>query len=123
MMTHRILIVENDPLWHQMLEEISENLGYATCQASLGTDALHLVRETDVSLILLDIKLPGIKGHQLLRQLRKDKMAIPVIVVAGYLTPEVVETLIDSSIHGIIVKSEFRVRRLADAISAALEGV
>ena len=72
-MTHRILIVENDPLWHQMLEEISENLGYATCQASLGTDALHLVRETDVSLILLDIKLPGIKGPEVQR----------VIVVPG----------------------------------------
>ena len=47
-------------------------------------------------------------------------MAVPVIVVAGYLTPEEVETMVDSSIQGIIVKSEFRVRRLADAMSAAL---
>ncbi len=120
MMTQRILIVENDPRWYQMLDEVSANLGYTTCQAGLATDAIDLLRETDIALILLDIKLPGIKGHQLLHQLRKNKMSVPVIVVAGYLTPEVVEILIDSRIQGIIVKSEFRVRRLADAISAAL---
>ena len=122
-MTQQILIVENDPNWHQMLDEVSANLGYTTCQAGLAKEALQVLRETDIALILLDIKLPGIKGHQLLQQLRKVKIAVPVIVVAGYLTPEVVETLIDSRIQGIIVKSEFRVQRLADAISTALEKV
>ena len=121
-MTQQILIVENDPNWHQMLDEVSANLGYTTCQAGLANEALQVLRKTDIALILLDIKLPGIKGHQLLQQLRKIKIAVPVIVVAGYLTPEVVEILIDSRIQGIIVKSEFRVRRLADAISTALEG-
>jgi len=119
-MPHSILIVENDPRWHQMLNEVSENLGYTTCQAGRAIDALKLVRSTDVALILLDIKLPAIQGHLLLRQLRKDQLTIPVIVVAGYLTPEVVETLVDSHVHEIIVKSEFRVRRLADAIASAL---
>ena len=119
-MPHPILIVENDPRWHQMLDEVSVNLGYTTYQARIAREALHLVRKTDFALILMDIKLPGIQGHVLLRQLRKDKMAIPVIVVAGYLTPEVVETLVDSRVHEIIVKSEFRVRRLADAIASAL---
>ena len=123
MMTQQILIVENDPNWHQMLDEVSANLGYTTCQAGLANEALQVLRETDIALILLDIKLPGIKGHQLLQQLRKVKIAVPVIVVAGYLTPEVVEILIDSRIQGIIVKSEFRVQRLADAISTALEKV
>ena len=122
-MTQQILIVENDPNWHQMLDEVSANLGYTTCQAGLANEALQVLRETDIALILLDIKLPGIKGHQLLQQLRKIKIAVPVIVVAGYLTPEVVEILIDSRIQGIIVKSEFRVQRLADAISTALEKV
>ena len=122
-MTQQILIVENDPNWHQMLDEVSANLGYTTCQAGLAKEALQVLRETDIALILLDIKLPGIKGHQLLQQLRKVKIAVPVIVVAGYLTPEVVEILIDSRIQGIIVKSEFRVQRLADAISTALEKV
>ena len=122
MMKHRILIVENDPRWHQMLGEVSEELGYETFQASLVKDAIQVLREIDVSLILLDIKLPGVKGHQFLQLLRKNHMAVPVIVVAGFLTPEVVETLIEARINGIIVKSEFRVRRLAKEIEAALVG-
>ena len=111
MMKHRILIVENDPRWHQMLGEVSEELGYETFQASLVKDAIQVLRVIDVSLILLDIKLPGVKGHQFLQLLRKNHMAVPVIVVAGFLTPEVVETLIDARINGIIVKAEFRARR------------
>ena len=87
-MPHSILIVENDPRWHQMLNEVSENLGYTTCQTGRAIDALKLVRSTDVALILLDIKLPAIQGHLLLRQLRKSKLTIPVIVVAGDPTPE-----------------------------------
>ena len=122
MLKHRILIVENDPRWHQMLGEVSEELGYETFQASLVKDAIQVLREIDVSLILLDIKLPGARGHQFLQLLRKNHMAVPVIVVAGFLTPEVVETLIDARVNGIIVKSEFRVQRLAKEIEAALVG-
>ncbi len=119
-MKQQILIVENDPYWHHMLGEISANLGYSTCQAGLAVDALKLLRTQDIALILLDIKLPGIQGHLLLRQLRKDKLIVPVVVIAGFLTPEVVENLIDFRVQEIIVKSEFRVRRLANAISTAL---
>ena len=122
-MKHRILIFENDPRWYQMLGEISEELGYETFQASLVTDAIQILQKNDVSLILLDIKLPGVKGHQFLQLLRKNNMAVPVIVVAGFLTPEVVEALIDARINGIIVKSEFRLQRLAKEIEAALVGV
>ena len=119
-MPQPILIVENDPHWHQMLSEVSEKLGYTTCQVGLARDALNLIRSTDIALILLDIKLPTIQGHLLLSYLRKNKIVIPVIVVAGYLSPEVVETLIDFEVHEIIIKSQFRVRRLADAIASAL---
>ena len=121
-MKHRILIVANDPRWYQMLGEISEELGYETFQASLVTDAIQILQKNDVSLILLDIKLPGVEGHQFLQLLRKNNMAVPVIVVAGFLTPEVVEALIDARINGIIVKSEFRLQRLAKEIEAALVG-
>ena len=122
-MMHRILIVENDPRWYQMLEEVSANLGYSTCRAARAREALDVVEKDDIALILLDIKLPSIHGHFLLRKLRKDKLMVPIIVVAGYLTPEVVETLIDGRVQEIIVKSEFRVRRLAEAMSSAIDGV
>lgn len=62
-------------------------------------------------------------GHLLLRQLRKNNVTIPVIVVAGYITPEVAEFLVDSRVSDIMVKSKFRVKRLSNAISTAIRNI
>ena len=120
-MAQQILIVENDPHWAHMLDEVSSSLGYSTCRVSLARDAINMLTKTNISLIIVDILLPSLKGHLLLHQLRKNSVAIPVIVVAGYITPEVAESLVDSRVNDIIVKSNFRVKRLSNAISTALK--
>ena len=122
-MTQQILIVENDPHWAHMLDEVSSSLGYSTCQVSLARDAINMLTKTKISLIIIDILLPSVRGHLLLHQLRKNSVTIPVIVVAGYITPEVAESLVDSRVSDIIVKSKFRVKRLSNAISTAIKNI
>ena len=122
-MAQQILIVENDPHWAHMLDEVSSSLGYLTCQVSLARDAINMLTKTKISLIIIDILLPSVRGHLLLRQLRKNSVTIPVIVVAGYITPEVAESLVDSRVSDIIVKSKFRVKRLSNAISTAIKNI
>lgn len=119
----QILIIENDPNWADMLDEVSTSLGYSTCQVNSARDAINILTTTNISLIIADILLPSVKGHLLLRQLRKNNVKIPVIVVAGYITPEVAESLLDSATNDIIVKSKFRVKRLSNAISTALKDI
>lgn len=119
----QILIVENDPNWAHILHEVSSNLGYSTCQVGSARDAITMLTKTKISLIIADILLPSVKGHVLLRHLRKNNVTTPVIVVAGYITPEVAESLLDSATNDIIVKSKFRVKRLSGAISAALKNI
>ncbi len=122
-MAQQILIVENDPHWAHMLDEVASSLGYLTCQVSLARDAMNMLTKTKMSLIIIDILLPSVRGHLLLRQLRKNSVTIPVIVVAGYITPEVAESLVDSRVSDIIVKSKFRVKRLSNAISTAIKNI
>ena len=122
-MAQQILIVENDPHWAHMLNEVSSSLGYSTCQVSLARDAMNMLTKKKISLIIIDILLPSVRGHLLLRQLRKNSVTIPVIVVAGYITPEVAESLVDSRVSDIIVKSKFRVKRLSNAISTAIKNI
>ena len=122
-MAQQILIVENDPHWAHMLDEVSSSLGYSTCQVSLARDAINMLTKTKISLIIIDILLPSVRGHLLLRQLRKNSVTIPVVVVAGYITPEVAESLVDSRVSDIIVKSKFRVKRLSNANSPAIKNI
>ena len=48
-MAQQILIVENDPHWAHMLDEVSSSLGYSTCQVSLARDAINMLKDEKVN--------------------------------------------------------------------------
>ncbi len=119
-MAKQVLIVENAREYREMLQEIVEGIGYAAHSAQKATDAWKLLQNEIISLILLDIKMPGIHGHQFLRYIRKKGTRIPVIVVSGFLSPEVLEVLKAFDVTQVIVKP-FKVMRLAQEVNKVLE--
>ena len=119
-MSKLILIVENDKEHREMLQEIVEGLGYEAVVVGRATAALKAIEEHLVSLILLDIKMPRVYGHLFLRHIRNQGKRIPVVVVSGYLTPEVFEVLREYDVPQVIVKP-FTVKRLAQSVLQVLE--
>ena len=105
-----------------MLQEIVEGMGDDTYVVTRATEAFKVLEENIVSLILLDIKMPVVHGHQFVRYLRKQGNRIPIIVISGYLTPEVLEILLDYQIRTVITKAQFKVQRLAQEVTALLGG-
>ncbi|NGO90826.1 MAG: response regulator [Halomonas sp.] len=81
----RILIVDDEPAIRQFLRISLGSQGFCICEASTGSAALHTVRERlttePIDLILLDLGLPDIDGHQVLRTLRQQ-VGIPIIIVS-----------------------------------------
>ncbi len=119
-MAKRVLIVENTQDYRQVLQEIVEGLGYQAEAVNRATEALKVINRDVISLILLDIKMPSLRGDVLLQYIRKGGKRIPVVAVSAYLTPEVLEVLRDNGVRQAIAKP-FRVRRLAQAVRQALE--
>lgn len=80
-----ILIVDDDRLIQMYLEKLLEKNRMNTLCASNGTEALKLLEDADISLILLDLSMPGISGFEVLKTLKTDKALnnIPVIVVSS----------------------------------------
>lgn len=81
----KILIVEDEP---SQLELLSYNLtveGYDVLKAETGEDALFILEETEVDLIVLDWMLPQISGLEVCRQIKRSKAArnIPVIMLTA----------------------------------------
>ena len=120
-MSQRILIVENSPEYRQMLQEIVQALGFEVEAVDRALEAWRVMERDPVALLLLDIKMPGVRGDDFLRFIRKKGRRTPVIVISGYLTPQVMENLLQHQV-GVIAKP-FRVKRLALDISKALEAV
>jgi CheY-like chemotaxis protein len=80
-----ILITEDDPHTGLLLEFALEQEGFTPIRATNGSDALHVLEETDVDLIILDAILPGIDGFELCQRIRETPRldAIPIIMASA----------------------------------------
>jgi len=85
-----------------------------------ASDALGLIRELSVDLILLDIEMPSVSGFEFLHDLRKipKYMHTPVIIVTGHSEPEFLESARNSSAADVLIKP-VRPRTLIEAIEKA----
>lgn len=80
-MAERVLVVDDD---HQMLKAVSNALkarGYSVLTAGNGETALDVMAAEELDLLLLDLGLPGIEGHEVIERLRAWSR-VPVIVIS-----------------------------------------
>ena len=80
----KILIVDDQAAVREELAYALRYEGYEPTEARDGDAALAAVEETAFQVVLLDIKMPGLDGMQVLSQLRKDHPELPVIMISGH---------------------------------------
>jgi len=80
-----ILIVEDDPKNLKLVRDTLRVKGYRTLEAGTGEEGVHLARDQQPALILMDIQLAGISGVEAFRHIRADPATrtIPVIAVTA----------------------------------------
>ncbi len=81
-----ILIVDDDPHILESLEEILSFEGYKCVKAADGKEALSLLSDEPVDLILLDLRLPRINGLEVLKHCVRSKPNLPVVMISGHAT-------------------------------------
>jgi len=88
-----ILVVDDTSENLKLLKEILTSQGYKVRPASNGEDALEAVNQRKPDLILLDIKMPGMDGYEVCRQLKAvpETHDIPIIFITASLDPKGVE--------------------------------
>lgn len=86
-----ILIVDDQAGIRLLLNEVFVKEGYTTHVASNGHEALEIFKETELDCILLDIKMPGMDGIEVLKQIRIMNQNIPVLMMTAYGEKELVE--------------------------------
>jgi two-component system cell cycle response regulator CtrA len=79
----RILVVEDDAGTARSLELMLKAEGFVIDLAEVGEDALEIGKLYDHDLMLLDLMLPDISGHEVLRRLRLAKVHTPVLILSG----------------------------------------
>jgi two-component system, response regulator, stage 0 sporulation protein F len=82
-MEGRLLLVDDDPGVLELLNEYFAGQGYSVELASSGEAALSAVRAKRPDLVLLDIRMLGIDGVEVLRRLRREDATLPVVMVTA----------------------------------------
>ncbi len=79
----RILLVEDDPTTSRSIELMLTHANLNVYCTDLGEDGIDLAKLYDYDLILLDLHLPDMSGHDVLRQLRLARIDTPILILSG----------------------------------------
>ncbi len=84
MSKNRIMIVDDDSAHRLSLKANLEEAGFETVEAGTGEEALELAESQKLDLILLDLRMPGMGGLEVLQHLFESGLPAPVIIMTAY---------------------------------------
>ena len=113
----KILIVEDDPINLKLTSEVLQSGGHVVMLATTADQAMLSIAAVKPDLILLDLRLPGIKGLAVVRQCRErtDTRDIPIIAVTGFSSEHTEFEAIKAGCDAYIVKP-LNIRTLSQQI-------
>lgn len=83
-MEKKVLVVEDDASVREGLEKGFAKKGYAVLSAESAEQALEILKQEDIRVMFLDIKLPGMNGVDLCKKIRADKPNAMIHAMTGY---------------------------------------
>jgi DNA-binding response OmpR family regulator len=118
-MTQHILIADDDEDLRQALSQMLEIEGFTIAGAPDGDAALTLAQQTAYDLVLLDVKMPGRDGLEVLAALRDQMPQVPVIMMSGQPGRNTVANALEGGACDFILKpfnDEFVLRAVKRAL-------
>ncbi|EPX79098.1 response regulator transcription factor CtrA [Litoreibacter arenae] len=79
----RVLLVEDDPTTAKSISMMLTHANLNVYSTDLGEEGVDLAKLYDYDLILLDLNLPDMTGHEVLRQLRQARVETPILILTG----------------------------------------
>ncbi len=130
MITERVLIVDDDESVRWVLKKSLEKEGIETALAKNAAEALERIKEGDIAIALMDIRMPGMSGFEALETIRSGDSGISVIIMTAQATMQnAIEAMrrgafdyitkpFDLDEVNILVRKAIDVRRLSQEVSA-----
>jgi len=115
----RVLVVDDDETVRDLLVSGLKAAAYAVDAATDGPTAIERLRDEKYDLLVTDLKMPGMDGLTVIREARRHRAGISVLVVTGHSTEASAIEAINMGVAGYVTKP-FRMPRLVAAAARAL---
>ena len=83
-----LLIVDDEVRFLATYKKLLERRGIATATATNGLDALKMLNQTLIDVVVLDVKMPGIDGIEALQKIKQEHPDVEVILLTGHMSVE-----------------------------------
>src|SRR5213082_2605509 len=116
----RILVIDDEAPIRDSLKMTLEYEGYEFLAAATGQEGLALVEREAPDLVLLDVKMPGMDGIEVLERLRNMNESLPIVVVSGHGT---ISTAVEATKKGAFdfIEKPFASERVLVSLRNALD--
>jgi len=121
----RVLVIDDDEMQRTLLDRMLDSVGLEVDVASDGLEGLRLFNANEPDLVLTDISMPGLDGHEVISAIRTHRNDIPVIAISGGGgSAEKDELLARAAKLGAteIIMKPFEFNQLVGAVKRALKG-
>ncbi len=80
----KVLIADDDPSIRMLYRHRLEEAGYRVLEAADGTAAWNCIRDERPSVVVLDMKMPGAYGLEVMNRMTEEKVLLPVVICTAY---------------------------------------
>ncbi len=120
----RVLVIDDDEEHRTLLRHMLEGLGHEVAAALDGADGLRLFGRHSPDLVMTDINMPGLDGHEVIKALKVRHAGVPVIAISGGSAIAKDDLLLKAAALGAVevIMKPFEFRQIAGAVQRALRG-
>jgi DNA-binding NtrC family response regulator len=115
-----ILLIDDEAIALTNLTHVLKREGYDVTACKNGESGLEALKHGDFDLVLTDLKMPGIDGMEVLRQVQASEPDVPVIMITGHATLDSAVEAMKAGAHHYLAKP-FRLAEAREVVRSALE--
>jgi two-component system, cell cycle sensor histidine kinase and response regulator CckA len=117
-----ILLVDDEPINLDVTGTLLESLGYEACLAANGQEALAIFmkKREEITLVILDMIMPGISGSETFDRLREIDPTVRVLLSTGYSLTGQAQEIVDRGCNGFLQKP-FHLQQLSEKVQEILD--
>jgi DNA-binding response OmpR family regulator len=114
-----IVVIDDEPLVMQLCVEVLEQDGHVVDGFTRGEDALIKLADQPTDLLVVDCKMPGLNGFEVIQRARSLRPDLRVVMITGDGTSEIIGEAMQVGVNGIILKP-FTPNELSTAVASAI---
>ena len=102
----KVLIVDDEADFRQMMKFWLETKGYFVIEAPDGQSALQVVKDDNPDIIFMDLRMPVMDGMEAIKKIREFDKGVPIIVISAYVTDPKISEALSYDISGVFCKGK-----------------